>query len=275
MNRYSIKKGIIKFNGVNNIQKIEDHITAEEPMEIRICNDKKKESVSVVMRTPIDDFSLAVGFLFDEGILDADKFIKCEYEKSNKQGEYGNIVNVYVSGKINSSLISKRNFYVNSSCGVCGKTNIDEVFLKTGRLIKIADKISPEIISSLPEKMRENQIIFRETGGIHSAALFDYKGNLLEISEDIGRHNAVDKTIGKLLMKGIKRKEDSILQVSGRCGFEIVQKASMFGISVISSISAPSSLAIDMAETFNITLISFVRENHFNIYTGSHRILNA
>ncbi len=269
MNAYINKKIIKFFSG--SASNYDDYITGEEPLEIRLVNNNDIEPVSVIMRTPVDDFPLALGFLFDEGTIKLDDYISMDYDKNSKTNEMNNIINVYVKN-INKDLINERNFYVNSSCGVCGKTNIDNVFIKNPKIIKIKEMIEPDLILSLPGKMKNNQKIFRYTGGIHAAAIFDYSGNLLNISEDIGRHNAVDKSIGKFLLNGIDRREDTLMQVSGRASFEIVQKASMFGISVISSVSAPSSLAIELAEAFNITLISFVRDNRFNIYTKPERI---
>ncbi len=268
MKPYINKKVINFFKG--NVNNKNDYITSEEPLEIRLINNNVYP-VSVIMRTPVDDFPLALGFLFNEGTIKLNDFISIDYDKNAKINEKNNIINVNVKN-INKDLISQRNFYVNSSCGVCGKTNIDNVFIKNPKIVKINERINPDLILSLPGKMKENQRIFKYTGGIHAAAIFDYSGNLLNISEDIGRHNAVDKSIGKFLLNGIERKEDTIMQVSGRASFEIVQKASMFGISVISSVSAPSSLAIELAETFNITLISFVRDNGFNVYTKPERI---
>lgn len=270
MNPYINKKIIKCIDG--NKYFTDDYITSEEPMEIRLSDGKNTEPVSVIMRTPVDDFPLAVGFLFDEGMLKIKDFQGVNYDYGAKINEKNNIVIVSVN-KIDYDLTNQRNFYVNSSCGVCGKTNIENVFIKNSKFVKIKDRVEHNLISLLPKKMRENQEIFRYTGGIHAAAIFDYNGNLISISEDIGRHNAVDKSIGKLLLNGISRMEDTIMQVSGRASFEIVQKAAMFGISIISSVSAPSSLAVELADTFNITLISFARDNKFNIYTHDERIL--
>ncbi len=266
-----ITKKILKFSG-NGINELMDPVTEEEPLEIRIDNNSLTYPVSVIMRTPVDDFDLAAGFLFGEGIINADDIKNIRYDENTSPSERKNIVVVDVK-KFREDLINQRNFYVNSSCGVCGKTNIENVFLKNPLMVKNRKKVNSKILMELPKRMREHQNIFNFTGGIHAAAIFDYSGTILSISEDIGRHNAVDKSIGKLLLNGISRNEDTILQVSGRASFEIVQKASMFGISVISSVSAPSSLAIELADLYNITLVSFMRENSFNIYSNSYRII--
>ncbi|SMD31250.1 formate dehydrogenase accessory sulfurtransferase FdhD [Picrophilus oshimae] len=244
---------------------ITDNVTVEEPLQISIENENRIYNVSIIMRTPVDDEALATGFLVNEGIIEPDKIIKVSKRSEN---------NVCVSVEsFNEDLLKNRNFYVNSSCGVCGKTDIENVFIKSHGIVRSQSRTDHSIILGLPDKMMKNQKIFSYTGGIHAAALFDLNGNMISISEDIGRHNAVDKTIGKMILKNVYRMEDSILQVSGRAGFEILQKASMFGVSIVSSVSAPSSLAIDVAETFNITLISFVRKNRMNIYSHPERIL--
>ncbi|MEM0139496.1 MAG: formate dehydrogenase accessory sulfurtransferase FdhD [Ferroplasma sp.] len=269
MNGY-VKKKIVKFSDEIQ-QKTDDYVTEEEPMEIRISMDDKIYPVSVIMRTPINDFELAAGFLFDEGIIKQPDIIGIYNDPMAPPSERKNIIIVKVRD-FKIELLNQRNFYVNSSCGVCGKTNLNNVFVKNPVVIKNREKIDAEILTGLPDKMIKNQEIFGYTGGIHAAAIFDYSGELLCISEDIGRHNAVDKSIGKLLLKGVNRNEQAILQVSGRASFEIVQKASMFGISIISSVSAPSSLAIELADIYNITLASFLRKNSFNIYSNEYRI---
>ena len=248
-----------------------DTITVEEPLEIKIIHNEIEYSVSVIMRTPVDDFSLAAGFLFTEGIVTENSIKEIKYSNSAKVSERNNIVQVEVSD-FEENLLGRRNFYVNSSCGVCGKTNIDDIFVKSGELIKNKSVLNYEDILEMPEIMKRSQKIFNSTGGIHAAAIIDYYGNVLSIGEDIGRHNAVDKAIGKMVLNGTKRNPEAVLQVSGRAGFEILQKAAMFGIPVVSSVSAPSSLAVELADEFNITLLSFVRGNRFNVYTHGERI---
>lgn len=268
-------KGYINRNAVRiesgNFSDINDNITVEEPLEIRIYNENKIYSGSVIMRTPVDDFSLAAGFLFTEGIIKPEDITGINYLEDAKASERDNIVIVSVKS-FNKELLGKRNFFVNSSCGVCGKTSINDIYMKAERLIEQGRKISYKQLARLPGIMREKQVIFRNTGGIHAAAIMDYEGNILSIAEDIGRHNAVDKAIGKMILKGFKRSPEAVLQVSGRAGFEIVQKAAVYGIPVVSSVSAPSSLAVELADEFGMALASFVRGDSFTVYAHPERI---
>jgi FdhD protein len=261
----------IQHVNAGNIEETADRITVEDPLEIRIYDGFKTYNVSVIMRTPVDDFALSAGFLFTEGIIRPGSIKNIGYAEEAGPSERNNIVVVEVRS-FEKNLLGNRNFYVNSSCGVCGKTNINDIFLKAEGLVGIPGQIGYEKLTQFPGIMRGNQEIFGKTGGIHAAAIMDYSGNILSIGEDIGRHNAVDKSIGKLILKGIARSPQAVLQVSGRAGFEIVQKAAMYGIPIVSSVSAPSSLAIELADEFNITLASFVRENSFNVYTHGNRI---
>ncbi len=248
-----------------------DFISVEEPLEIRILHGSKIYNVSVIMRTPVDDFALAAGFLFTEGIVKPENITGIDYYSGAGKAEKNNIVTVSVN-LFKKEMVGNRNFYVNSSCGVCGKTNINDIYLKVAHLISHGNTVDQARLLKFPGIMRANQEIFMNTGGVHAAAIIDYAGNLLSIGEDIGRHNAVDKAIGKMLLSGIKRSPEAVLQVSGRAGFEIVQKAAMYGIPVVSSVSAPSSLAIELADEFNMSLASFVRGESFNIYAHPERI---
>ena len=265
-----IERKILRVN--NGIPAREtDMLTVEEPLELRIIYNEIEYSVSVIMRTPVDDFSLAAGFLFTEGIVKENSIKEIKYSDSAKISERNNIVLVEVSD-FEENLLGRRNFYVNSSCGVCGKTNINDIFVKSGKLIRSKNVLNYKHILEMPEIMKRSQKIFNSTGGIHAAAIIDYSGNVLSTGEDIGRHNAVDKAIGQMILNGMKKSPEAVLQVSGRAGFEILQKAAMFGIPVVSSVSAPSALAVELADEFNITLLSFVRGDRFNIYTHGERI---
>lgn len=264
----------VKYDSSNGARKTQDKVTIEEPLEIKLMDTSGKEStVSIIMRTPVMDRYLAVGFLYSEGILKDSKQV-ISIGNVDKDGvAMGNVIVIHVSDDVNfDNSAYTRNFAVNSSCGVCGKSNINDIFIKSGRLVKSSAKISRKILLSLPERMRVLQKTFMETGGIHAAGLFRTDGKPLFVAEDIGRHNAVDKVVGYMFLEGLLFGEDLILQVSGRAGFEILQKAAMAGIPIVSSVSAPSSLAVDTAESMNMTLVCFVRGERFNIYTHPERI---
>lgn len=264
----------VKYDSSNGARKTQDKVTIEEPLEIKLMDTSGKEStVSIIMRTPVMDRYLAVGFLYSEGILKDSKQV-ISIGNVDKDGvAMENVIVIHVSDDVNfDNSAYTRNFAVNSSCGVCGKSNINDIFIKSGRLVKSSAKILRKILLSLPERMRVLQKTFMETGGIHAAGLFRTDGKPLFVAEDIGRHNAVDKVVGYMFLEGLLFGEDLILQVSGRAGFEILQKAAMAGIPIVSSVSAPSSLAVDTAESMNMTLVCFVRGERFNIYTHPERI---
>lgn len=256
-----------------------DVIAVEEPLEIRIGFVKKNifkhQAISITMRTPGDDFELAVGFLFTEGILTSAEQIK-EIKHCGKIGQAGfkNTVRADLAKDVTVDLKKlERHFYTTSSCGVCGKTSIEA--LQTGATeIKSDDfVIESKLIHELPEKLLEKQSVFERTGGLHASALFDKNGSLDILREDVGRHNALDKIIGAKFVENKTPLSDKILLLSGRISFELVQKAMMAGIPIIVAVGSPSSLAVKLAEEFNITLVGFVRNERFNIYTGKHRII--
>jgi FdhD protein len=259
-----------------------DALAVEEPLEIRlgfIENGKTThKSVSITMRTPGDDFDLAAGFLFTEGIVKSADQIK-KIQHCGVPGKGGNLRNtVRVDLRPDVTIDFKRlerHFYTSSSCGVCGKTSIEA--LETGaRKLKEFDKIlfSPETIHRLPEILRKAQNVFDRTGGLHAAALFDVAGEVESLREDVGRHNAVDKLVGSQFLAGKTPVADKLLMVSGRASFELVQKALMAGIPILAAVGAPSSLAVELAREYGMTLLGFVRDNRFNIYTGAERIGN-
>ncbi len=264
----------VKYDKATGTENFKDRITAEEPLEVRIrYRNGGEKTVSVIMRTPALDNYLAVGFLYSEGILKEYSQIRSISNVDSGGTAIDNIVFVEVADEVQFDLADYgRNFAVNSSCGICGKSSINDIFVKTGRLIRSAKPIDASILLKLPDIMRKEQKIFGETGGIHAAGLFDLKGNLKFVAEDIGRHNAVDKVIGYMVMNNLLFSDELVLQVSGRGGFEILQKASMAGIPIVSCVSAPSTLAVETAETMNITLACFVRGGRFNIYAHPSRI---
>ncbi|TLZ59629.1 MAG: formate dehydrogenase accessory sulfurtransferase FdhD [Methanobacteriota archaeon] len=259
-----------------------DVVAGEEPMEIRLAIPQEDgvftRSLSVTMRTPGDDVELAAGFLFTEGIVSGRTDIeKIEYTSEGKADQEGNVVTV--SLRAGTQLDPKRllrHFYVTSSCGVCGKTSLDAVRVVVPHKLKSGTPmLSPKVVNALPDRLRVGQSLFARTGGLHAAGLFTSRGKLLALREDVGRHNAVDKLVGEQLLKGNVPLSGSVLQVSGRGGFEIVQKAIVAGIPIMSAVGAPSSLAVDLAREFDMTLLGFVREGRFNVYSDAGRLTSA
>lgn len=254
-----------------------DTLATEEPLEIRLCFGERARhtTVTVTMRTPGADFFLAAGFLFTEGILHKPQEIRqisyCTDPQIDVEQQY-NVVNIFVDPDFHYDLAQQRRFYTNSSCGVCGKSSIEA--LQACGLGPVRSKlhVDPALLASLPERLRAAQILFRRTGGVHAAGLFDAGGRLLSIAEDVGRHNAVDKVIGQLFLEGRLPAVETILQVSGRLSFELVQKAGMAGIPIISAVSAPSSLAVETAQALQITLVAFDRGDHLNVYSYPQRL---
>ncbi len=263
----------------NSLTKIEnDTLAVEEPLEVRLGfteNGKfTHRSVSVTMRTPGNDFELAAGFLFTEGIITSKNQISL-IKHCGRFGQLKNTVRIELRPETNLNLKKlERNFYTTSSCGVCGKSSIEAI--ATGASVleqKDSPKVSAEIIHQLPAKLSRYQTVFEQTGGLHAAALFDVDGNLTALKEDVGRHNAVDKLIGEQFLANNIPLPNKILFLSGRASFELVQKAVMAQIPIIAAVGAPSSLAVEAATNFGVTLLGFVRDNRFNVYTGNERII--
>ena len=257
-----------------------DFLAVEEPLEIRIGfgneNERTQKSISVTMCTPGNDLELATGFLFTEGILKSkDDILSCRYfgDLSSPENR-NNIVMVELTpGVVFDENKMERHFYTSSSCGVCGKTSIDAVRNVIEKMPGEDDiKIEARIINSLPDSLSKHQEIFEHTGGLHASALFDLNGQLLNMREDVGRHNALDKMIGSALAAGELPLDHHLLLLSGRASFELVQKAAMARIRIICAVGAPSSLAVEMAKEFGITLVGFLRDNRFNIYSGENRV---
>ena len=265
-----------RFQSGNFITKA-DSIAREEPLEIRLAIspdiNSTRQSISVTMRTPGDDFELAVGFLFTETIIqDPD----CIESISYGDGEEVNIAEIVLrpGAYFDASRLS-RNFYTTSSCGVCGKTSLDLVKVQLGEAHPDNNvKVSPDVVSSLPDRMREVQSIYQHTGGLHASGLFSPDGELLIVREDVGRHNALDKLIGNQFLARRTPLSNTILGLSGRASFELVQKAAVAGIPVIVAVGAPSSLAVELAQEVGITLVGFAKRESFNIYTGAERIVS-
>jgi FdhD protein len=247
----------------------EDYLAAEEPLEIRVDG----RSLAVTMRTPGNDEELAAGFLLTEGIVESRGQIAAIQRPGAGVGPGCNVLNVELRDCAFDPERNKRNFFATSSCGICGKATIDAVRLRGLRGLSSSFSVDPEILCTLPERLRANQQVFGRTGGLHAAALFNVGGELLALREDIGRHNAVDKIVGWALLGGMIPLSSHVLMVSGRGGFEIVQKALAASIPVVASVSAPSSLAVQLANELNLTLIGFLRERRFVVYAGQERCL--
>jgi FdhD protein len=246
----------------------EDFVAVEEPLEIRaawqVDGEPREQNISVTMRTPGDDFDLAVGFLFTEGLVREGS----EIESVRHWGSPNQVrVALKPHARIDASKLD-RHFYTTSSCGVCGKTSIDALYV-VAQPLEVQEPLDASVVRELPRALQEAQTAFQATGGVHGAALFDRTGKLLRLREDVGRHNAVDKVIGSYVREGANPFRESILVVSSRGSFEIVQKAIVAGIGAIAFIGGPSSLAVDLARRFNVTMVGFVRDGRFNVYAGS------
>ena len=261
-------------------QSRQDQVAVEEPLEIRLGYEtpdgRTESSISITMRTPGHDAELATGFLFTESIIresDDIAFVKPCGPPAPDSGNT-NVVRVELESGVDVDLDRlERHFYTTSSCGVCGKTSIDALRV-SGAKDPASDntRFDRKILTALPDTLRAAQRIFDETGGLHAAAAFSTAGEIVVIHEDVGRHNAVDKVVGTLLSEGMLPANDLGLLVSGRASFELMQKTVMAGMPLLAAISAPSSLAVDLAREFNITLVGFLRGNTFNIYSAEERI---
>ena len=270
-----VSTGIFKVDE-KGISPTNDFLAAEEPLEMRIKygspGEQFTKNISVTMRTPGEDDELVTGFLFTEGIIKTfDDISSIRYPT----GKHSNIIEVELKEGVLVEMKSlERNFYTTSSCGVCGKSSIEAIKTSCNLNQNQPDdfECSPSIIYTLPHALRGSQNIFTQTGGLHACGLFTVKGELLLSREDVGRHNALDKLIGASLQQQLNSLHQCILLLSGRASFELVQKAWMAGIKLIAAVGAPSSLAVQTAETFGITLIGFVKAQTFNIYSGAQRI---
>ncbi len=251
------------------LRRLEDYLVAEEPMEIRLNG----KPLTVTMRTPGNDFELAAGFLFSEGIVERREHLRSlEFGTTKRQEASGNIVEVELTTAVCDSETLQRNFFVASSCGICGKASIDAVRSRGLRPPNPDFLLDPQVLCALPEKLRSAQPIFGRTGGLHAAGLFTAAGELLCLREDVGRHNAVDKVVGWALLQDRLPLGDCALMVSGRGGFEIIQKALAAGVPLLASVSAPSGLAVRLARELGMTLVGFLRGRRFLIYAGEKRL---
>jgi FdhD protein len=250
-----------------------DALATEEPLEIRSQGPgQEAHRVAVTMRTPGGDFELAAGFLFTEGLVTSDDIRRVAYcdDLDDEEQQY-NVVTVTLARPFDAEQLS-RNFFATSSCGVCGKASLDDIVVRCD-VVPPGFTVDADVLVSMPDRLREAQRVFDRTGGLHAAGLFDADGSVLSVREDVGRHNAVDKVIGEQLLAGRVPLSDRVLQVSGRASFEIVQKAAVAGIPVVSAVSAPSSLAVDAGERLGVTVVGFVRDGRCNVYTHADRVV--
>ena len=259
-----------------HVQHRSDYLATEEPLEIRLLAGGEKRTVAVTMRTPGADFELAAGFLFGEGVLgrrdEIARITYCLDPELDADQQY-NIVNVWLRGDSLPELATlERHFYTTSACGVCGKASLEALRLRGCPMAPPGPEVDAELLASLPDKLRKAQGIFEMTGGLHAAALFDARGNLLALREDVGRHNALDKLIGWAFLENHLPLSAHVLLVSGRASFELLQKCLVAGVPIFCAVSAPSSLAVALGRDFGLTLVGFLRGDRFNIYTGHERI---
>jgi FdhD protein len=276
----SSKYKILKFNS-KKFESIDDLVSIEEPLEISLRfeeqNDWITQNLSITMRTPGNDEDLVRGFLFNEQIIQNIKDIDSIKSYGKKVGQY-NIQNKILATLNNSQNVNiskiKRDFLTNSSCGVCGKSSLDALeIIKKNKVSSTEPQISKEVILQSPNILKDNQSEFSKTGGIHASGLFDSKGLLVDLKEDVGRHNALDKLVGSVLINDQLDPKTQFITCSGRLNFELVQKVLMTNIGIMIGVGAPTSLAIDLANKFNMTLIGFVKRESFNIYTNNKKVI--
>ena len=250
------------------VRRLRDSLVGEEPLQIRLG----KRPLTVTMRTPGDDFELAAGFLFSEGIIHSAKEV-ASLRFANGSGSNQNVVDVELKRhKTLNSMRIRRNFLANSSCGLCGKASIEACRMQGIKRPNPRFRLDPEVLCSLPETLRSAQVLFGRTGGLHAAALFEASGKLIAAREDVGRHNAVDKLIGWALLQGRIPLADCALLASGRGGFEIIQKSLLAGVPLLASVSAASDLAVQLARECGLTLVGFLRGKRFVCYCGEERL---
>jgi FdhD protein len=274
MGRVTERRRVVRIRG-QAVSERSDTLAGEEPMEIRVNG----RPLAVTMRTPGDDFALAAGFLVSEGVVHrTEQVARVLYCAGTVPGEPAgedryNTVDVRLAEGVPPPAASvERHVYMSSSCGMCGRTSLDAVRTSARWPLASGPLLTPALLAELPGRLRARQQIFERTGGLHAAALFAGDGTLLDIREDVGRHNAVDKVIGRALREGALPLDGTVLMVSGRASFELVQKAVMAGIPVLAAVSAPSSLAVDLAEESGLTLVGFLRGDSMNVYAGAQRV---
>ncbi|MGS2641758.1 formate dehydrogenase accessory sulfurtransferase FdhD [Streptosporangium sp. LJ11] len=272
MGRVTVKRRVLRLREAAAAHRV-DVLAAEEPLEIRLDG----RPLTITMRTPGDDFDLAAGFLVSEGVVTSAEEVTAIRYCAGATADGANTYNVLdvrlAAGTSPPATSLERNFYTTSSCGVCGKASLDAVrTVAKWRVDGDPAPVTAEVIAALPDRLRAAQRVFDRTGGLHAAGLFTLGGDVLCVREDVGRHNAVDKLVGWALRDGRLPLASTVLMVSGRASFELVQKAVMAGIPILAAVSAPSSLAVELAAETGLTLIGFVRGSSMNVYTGEGRV---
>ena len=274
------KYKVNKFKSDTHEEK-DDLISIEEPLEISLKFEKENKTItqllSITMRTPGQDEDLVRGFLYNEQIIKDIKHISSIEKFGDKVGQYNiqNKIRVTLNDSSNVDITKiKRDFLTNSSCGVCGKSSLDALeVIKQDKTPKLEPKLNSKIIISAPDILRNNQTEFAQTGGIHASGLFNKDGTLINVKEDVGRHNALDKLIGNALINGQINPSNQFITCSGRLNFELIQKVLMTNIGIVIGVGAPTSLAIDLANKFDMTLIGFVKKDSYNVYTNSQKVI--
>ncbi len=265
----------------DGVERARDDLAVEEPLEIRVSRvadggRRVSDALAVTMRTPGDDFELVAGFLHGEGVVpSADALHELTYCRGNdpRKTQTYNVVEARLAPGVSFDADAlRRNFFTSSSCGVCGKASLESVEARGCRPVESDLTLDAGVLASLPERLREGQDVFARTGGLHAAGLFTAEGSCSVVREDVGRHNAVDKAVGYMLLHGALPAADHVLVVSGRASFEILQKAVTAGVPVVVAVGAPSSLAVDLATRFGVTLAGFARNGAFNVYVGDARV---
>lgn len=254
-----------------------DTLAVEEPLEMRLAwtdaGRRRVEAVAVTMRTPGEDFELVAGFLHGEGLVRSpEDLLELTYCSGPEEQEYNVVEARLAPGLMVDVEALRRNFYTTSSCGVCGKASLEAVGAIGCQRLRAGPEVDAGLVADLPRRLRERQSVFARTGGLHAAGIFDLEGEPGVVMEDVGRHNAVDKAVGRLLLDRALPASDRVLVVSGRASFELVQKAVAAGLPVMVAVGAPSSLAVDLAKRFGQTLVGFARDGGFNVYAGQERI---
>ena len=265
-----------RFGVAGGPRAVDDRVAGEEPLELRWRQGDGWTPLVITMRTPGADFELAAGFLLAEGIVGSrDDLRGMAYCSDVAEEQHDNVVNVELAPSARRPTVEElRRFAATSACGVCGKGQLEALSMAGCRPVAASDPFPASLIASLPGRMRAHQALFDRTGGLHAAALFDHHGALLALREDVGRHNALDKLFGWALLEGLLPLHGALVCVSGRASYELAQKCVVAGVSLLAAVSAPSSLAIDVARRFDLALAGFVRDGRFNLYTGEARVVD-